>query len=384
METITITTENHETYSAVSNFFIDYYMTSANGEFVKIYLYLVRLLNSGRAVTVADIADHFNCTEKDICRAIKYWIKEKALRLEYTSDKVLTGITVLPLKPKATQSNNASLLSMLGVTDEQNQQTKEFAKTTKKTQENAASDADVSYITNSTKAPEKKEYKADFLAKMQDDKDFGDILYLAEVYTKRPPSSSMFQTLAYIYDGLSFSTDLLEYLLEYCAEINHTSHRYMQTVAINWYEAGIHTVEEAKAASMQFNANYVAVLKQLGISGRAPTPTETSFMDTWYNTYGFDTPLVIEACKRAITNNPRKANFKSVNTILEDWKKQNVHKLSDLTAIDKAWEEEKKKRATSRTATSNQFNNYQSSTSQSAVSELESLFLKETNGSYVN
>ena len=87
METITITTKNHETYSAVSNFFIDYYMTEANGEFVKVYLYLIRLLNSGRAITIADIADHFNLTEKDICRAIRYWIKQGVLQLDYTQIK---------------------------------------------------------------------------------------------------------------------------------------------------------------------------------------------------------------------------------------------------------------------------------------------------------
>ena len=71
MGTITITTENHETYSAVSNFFIDYYMTEANGEFVKVYLYLVRLLNSGQAVTVADIADHFNLSPATISVYLK-------------------------------------------------------------------------------------------------------------------------------------------------------------------------------------------------------------------------------------------------------------------------------------------------------------------------
>lgn len=113
MKNITITTENHETYSAISNFFIDYYMTEANGEFVKVYLYLIRLLDSGRAVTITDIADHFNLTEKDICRAIRYWIKQDVLRLEYTSDKVLTGITMLPLNAKATQKRNDSLLSLL-------------------------------------------------------------------------------------------------------------------------------------------------------------------------------------------------------------------------------------------------------------------------------
>ena len=62
MKTITISTENSETYSSISNFFIDYYMTDANGEFVKVYLYLARLLGSNSKVTVADIADHFNLT----------------------------------------------------------------------------------------------------------------------------------------------------------------------------------------------------------------------------------------------------------------------------------------------------------------------------------
>ena len=74
MKTITISTENSETYSSISNFFIDYYMTDANGEFVKVYLYLIRLLNSKQQISVAEIADHFNLTEKDICRAIKYWV----------------------------------------------------------------------------------------------------------------------------------------------------------------------------------------------------------------------------------------------------------------------------------------------------------------------
>ena len=41
MNYITITSEKNETYSSISNFFIDYYMTSANGDFVKVYLYLV-------------------------------------------------------------------------------------------------------------------------------------------------------------------------------------------------------------------------------------------------------------------------------------------------------------------------------------------------------
>ena len=59
---ITISAKNRETYSSISNFFIDYYMTDANGDFVKIYLYLVRLMSSSGPVAVSDIADHLQVT----------------------------------------------------------------------------------------------------------------------------------------------------------------------------------------------------------------------------------------------------------------------------------------------------------------------------------
>ena len=95
MKTITISTENSETYSSISNFFIDYYMTDANGEFVKVYLYLARLLSSNSKITVAEIADHFNLTEKDICRAIKYWISRDVLKLNYDGRGHLSGIVLL-------------------------------------------------------------------------------------------------------------------------------------------------------------------------------------------------------------------------------------------------------------------------------------------------
>ena len=109
MSYITISTEAKETFSLVSNHFIDYYMTEANGEFVKVYLYLIRLLSSKAPISVADIADHFNLTEKDICRAIRYWISEDVLRLDYDASGQLTGITLLPLHEKTKEEADTSL-----------------------------------------------------------------------------------------------------------------------------------------------------------------------------------------------------------------------------------------------------------------------------------
>ena len=386
METITITTENHETYSAVSNFFIDYYMTEANGEFVKVYLYLVRLLNSGRAITIADIADHFNLTEKDICRAIRYWIKQGVLRLEYTSDKILTGITMLPLTAKAAKENDASLLSMLGVdedaatADTAVEQVTAAYPASQKTEAEENAEAESAAIRESATVPKRTAYKASFIESKKADEDFGNLLYQTEIYFGKPLTQTDVNILLYIYDKLAFSPDLLEYLVEYCVSIGKKSCRYIEAVALEWYKNGIKTVEDAKVASKNYNSIYVAVLKQLGIPRRVPTPTETAFIDTWYNTYSFNKNIIIEACKRAITTNPHSANFNYVNGILESWHKQNVRKLSDIEELDKKWAADRKKKTTTgRTAMTNQFNSYQGANDQNIVNEFENIFLQETN-----
>lgn len=399
METITITTQNQETYSAVSNFFIDYYMTNASGEFVKIYLYLVRLLNSGRAITVADIADHFNCTEKDICRAIRYWIKEGVLQLEYTKDKVLTGITLLPLTAKPTVSEGSSLLAMLGVEEDTDDSeiavTNETTTTTNangnhNTQAvisdthptaNVTSEDDIEMMAmkEASTVPKKVSYKASFIESKKEDEDFGNLMYQTEIYFGKPLTQSDINTLLYIYEELSFHPDLLEYLVEYCVSIGKKSCRYIEAVAIEWYKNGITQVEDAKLASKNYNSIYVAVLKQLGIPRRVPTPTETAFIDTWYNTYAFNKNIIMEACKRAIAAKPHSANFNYVNGILESWYKQNVRKLSDIEELDKKWEAEKKKKTTSLKSTTTRYSNYQNSTGKEIADEFEALFLQEAN-----
>lgn len=397
MDTITITTTNHETYSAVSNLFIDYYMTEANGEFVKVYLYLVRLLNSGRAFTIADIADHFNLTEKDICRAIRYWIKQDVIQLEYTENRHLTGITMLPLTARRSHSDDASLLSMLGVTEEVGRQQTapdSASQRTVSSAKNAPSGTaaaptaaqnvpvpeDRTDSLKSVTIPKKVSYKASFIEKKKEDEDFGNLLYQTEIYFGKPLTQTDVNTLLYIYEELSFHPDLLEYLVEYCVTIGKKSSRYIEAVALEWYKNGIQTVEEAKIASKNYNSIYVAVLKQLGIPRRVPTPTETTFIDTWYNTYSFNKSIIIEACKRAITTNPHSANFNYVNGILEKWHQQNVRKLSDIEELDRKWAEEKKKKAVNgKTTAGNQFNHYEGSTDRDVVNEFETLFLQETN-----
>ena len=93
MAGITLHSENNETVTCVPNVFIDELMADADGEYVKIYLYLLRCMNAPEeSFSISGMADKFEHTEKDIKRALAYWEKAKVLHLEYDNDRRLTGI----------------------------------------------------------------------------------------------------------------------------------------------------------------------------------------------------------------------------------------------------------------------------------------------------
>lgn len=63
--------------TAVANKFIDDYMPGANGEYVKVYLFVLRHQN--RDLTIDMIADGLNHTESDVRRALTYWERQGVL-----------------------------------------------------------------------------------------------------------------------------------------------------------------------------------------------------------------------------------------------------------------------------------------------------------------
>lgn len=73
MAGITLHSENNETVTCVPNVFIDELMADADGEYVKIYLYLLRCMNAPEeSFSISGMADKFEHTEKDIKRALAY------------------------------------------------------------------------------------------------------------------------------------------------------------------------------------------------------------------------------------------------------------------------------------------------------------------------
>lgn len=95
MKTLKLKNKYQTNATLVSNDFIDHYMSKANGEFVKVYLFLLRHLDDPYSnLTISSIADSLDNTERDILRAFRYWETEGVLSLEEDSDGKITGLAL--------------------------------------------------------------------------------------------------------------------------------------------------------------------------------------------------------------------------------------------------------------------------------------------------
>ncbi len=301
MEKITLHKDNGSSTTTISNRFIDEYMTGANGEFVKIYLYLLRCMNSPDcSFSISKAADNFNHTEKDIQRALKYWEKMSLLKLEYAADKSIAGIYFLDSE--------------------------------------AGADKDDSVPLKKAPAPvPDTSYSADDLKSFQEKEEVRELMFVAESYLKRPLTSTDIQTLLSWYDHLGLSADLIVYLLEYCIAGGHSSLHYMDKVAISWREKDIRTVEQAKGNTQAHSRLHYAVLKSLGIQGRSLVPAEFSYIDKWSKEYGFSEDMIAEACSRTILS-IHQPNFEYADRILANWKRQGISSMEEIRRADEAFQ----------------------------------------------
>jgi len=120
----------------------------------------------------------------------------------------------------------------------------------------------------------------------------------------------------------------MEYLIEYCVSRGKKSVRYIESVAINWYQQGITSVQEAKEQSTLYSQNVFPIMKAFGISNRA----ELDYIKKW-NSLGLGTDIIIEACSRTLLAT-HQASFPYANKILEDWKRLGVRSTSDIKHLD--------------------------------------------------
>ena len=380
MSLISLQNSSELEVTILSNRFIDNFMPRANGEFVKVYIYLLRAVSSSpSSFSLEHMADRLFCTERDIFRALKYWEGEKILSLTYTTDRQLSGITLLePFADAGHMESSASsenIFSTAGTSSSPVSaqmaagisQPVALTGSAPKNVSLSSSNSAVSGGTSSelsTSADYIRSLTPDHISELKQNEEVSQLLYIAEQYLAKTLPPTEMQKIFFFYDELHMSADLIEYLVEYCVSRGRKSMRYIETVALAWTRDGVTTVEMARDASSRFSKDYYTILKAMGISGRNPVENEISYIDTWRKTYCFDLELIQEACSRTVLSTGQ-PSFQYADKILSGWKKKNVHTLEDVRLLDAEHKKRQLEKAVSRkkqpaaqSQSNNRFNNF--------------------------
>ena len=425
MTAINISSDIATSFTTVSDIFIDQYMPKANGEFVKVYLYLLRATGSGAGIaTISEIADHFSNTEADIIRALNYWASEGILQVQTGADGQIIGINLCSLSVSGMQAAQSNIQSAVADNAAQNNLQNSVVNNAAQNilqnsvVNNAAQNSLQNDVVNNVAqnistadirmqdsvveklksqttdkpASSQKEYTLDEIKEFRKNPDISELFFIIETYLKHTLSSTDTNMVLYWLDELHFSTDLVEYLVEYCITKGHSSLRYMNKVALGWADAGIKTVDQAKDDAAAHSQIYYSVMKALGITGRNLVDSEVSLINKWVGEYGFDIELVKAACSKTISA-IQKPSFEYTDSILANWRKKDVHTLKDVEVLDANFAKANKASATgssqgtnaangsskpksNNSSSKNKFNNFNQRNND--YDKLEKLFLNST------
>lgn len=270
-------------YTPVSNIFIEKYMPNARGEFIKVYLFLLKYnVANEPGVNCSILATSLNLLESDVMNALDYWHDQGLLKLTAIDNMNNFSIDFLELN-------------------------------------------------------EYEEHKEVNILEALDSKETTSMLKEIELILARPLSTREMQTYLSWQKEFSFSSELIMLIIEYCKSKQKSDFRYIEKVALAWNDINIKTIDEAQAYIKETEDKWIKIrkiLSYLGIKNTDVMKPQQDLLEKWIFTYKFDIPLIHKACDICFERLNR-ADFKYIDGILSNWFSKNLKTLDEVAIKDK-------------------------------------------------
>ncbi len=259
----------------VENMFINEYMVSAPGEYVKVYLFALMYAELEVDFSNEDIAKQLSMDIEDVLKAWTYWEKMGIIKkVRKSADNPLDyDVVFVLLKDMLYGSHEETHI----VSPEQG--------------------------INAQMA--NQEYRAMF---DRIEKSFGRVI----------SGTEMSEVLSWIND-FGIEPEFVAFAVEYCARKKKKTVKYVEAVIRNWISDGHRTIEDIQqhiGHIEERTADYRRIFRALGWS-RNWTEAEKRIMDEWFDKMGFSVDVILDACsKTAGISSP---NINYVNKVLTSW-----------------------------------------------------------------
>lgn len=263
----------------IPDVFFSEYLSQANGDFIKVYLYMVFLSKYDKDIKVNDLSKKLVLPLKTIQEAVKYW-EEQGIITKKNAGYIINNLQEIELhklyKPKTALS----------------------AEQLKKTEENQQKAKAIEYINN---------------------KYFSGLM-----------PTTWYPDIELWFKKYQFDEEVMIALFGYCFDRSALHKNYIQTVADAWSKNNIKTFNDldtywAKQEKVNIIANTIS--KKLCLH-RALSQYEYAYIEKWNIDYGYNLDIIEIALKK--TTSKANPNFDYLDKLLTDWHDRNFKTAEEI------------------------------------------------------
>lgn len=255
-------------YTELPDVFFTEYFSQANGDYIKVYLYMFFLSKHGKDVKINDLSKILSLDFKTIQDAIKYW-EDNGVITKKTTGYIINNLQEIELhklyKPKVSLSADA------------------------------------------IKENSKNQYRAKAIETINNQ------------FFQGLMSSAWYSDIELWFKKYGFDEEVMVALFRYCFNRSAMHRNYIQAVADGWKMKNIKTFNDLEIDSQKqekLNLLYKSVSKKLGYN-RPLTQYEQAYIEKWSTDYGFSFEIIEIALKK--TTSKSNPNFDYLDKLLSDW-----------------------------------------------------------------
>ena len=257
----------------IPDVFFTEYLSCANGDYIKVYLYILFLSKYDKDIKINDLSKKLSLPLKTIQEAFKYWEEAGVLIKKHT------GYILVNLQ-------EVELLKL--------------------------------YTPKLTSSPEdiKKNAKNQYRAKA--------IENINTQFFQGIMSPSWYSDIDMWFKKYNFDEQVMLALFNYCFDHSALHRNYIQVVADSWYKNNIRSFSDLdKYYEKQEKISSVkkSIIKKLGLN-RNLTVYEDAYVEKWTIDYGYSMEIIEIALKK--TTSKSNINFEYLNKMITDWHDRNL------------------------------------------------------------
>lgn len=189
--------------------------------------------------------------------------------------------------------------------------------------------------------PKKRIVRGDSLqlaARMEESEGVRFLMQEAEGILGRTLSPAMASLLLSITDDYGLPPEVTVMLLQYAREMGKTGTAYIDTVARDWAESEVFSLEAAEKKLQELSIRRQAwdkVCRALNLDKRPPSKKEEALSACWVGEWGFSEEMLAAAYERC-TNNTGRFSMAYINRVLESWHAENLRTLAEVEKHEQA------------------------------------------------